>query len=105
MDTVEISRRLCELTQQAIIACHNDDWQLTRSLIDQRDRQLSVVLSKDTSDLSEKSKYALREALEKLASLNTELSQLTISSRDQLKNRKSELERNVKAINSYLDNA
>lgn len=105
MGIVEASKLLCELTQQAITACHNDDWNLTRSLIDQRDQQLAVVLSEDTSVLPEKSKYALREALEKLALLNTELSQLTIASRDQLNDRKSELEKNKKAINSYLDNA
>ena len=105
MNPVEKSRQLCELTQQAITACKNKDWQLTQALIDQRDQQLNEVLTQDTETLPEQGKYALRENLEQLALLNIRLSQLTTASRDQLGNEKFELERNAKAINSYLDNS
>ncbi len=105
MNPIEQSAQLCELTKKAIAACHDEDWHLAQSLVNQRDRQLDEVLSLKNGLLSGQDLANFRNNLENLSELNNELSQTTLISRNKLLDQQFELGKNVKAIKSYLDHS
>lgn len=96
---------ICLLSQQALSAAKDNDWQQTQSIINQRDKQLHEVVSQRLSELTEDMAEEARSQLESIAKLNEEITALSTSQRDKLLNKKSELNRSQKAINSYLNHS
>jgi len=89
----------------AINAARNGDWELSQSIITERDKKLSAVLNIDFSKLPADTQQQFRAQLEQLEELNTELAQLAIQFREEITHQKSSLNKSKSAINSYLDNA
>ncbi len=96
---------ICLLTQQALSAAKDNDWQQTQTIINQRDKQLHGVVSQKLSELTEDMAQKARFQLESIAEINEEITVLSTSQRDKLLDKKSKLEKNKKAINSYLDHS
>ena len=105
MDVLNDSIHFCEQTKAAIKAAHDDDWELSQSIINDRDKRLTKQLSIEFSLLPIETQQELRSHLETLEKLNTELVELAITSQKEIIDKKSAMFKNKSAINKYLDNA
>jgi hypothetical protein len=61
---------ICLLSQQALSAAKDNDWQQTQSIINQRDKKLHDVVSQRLSELTEDMAEEARSQLESIAKLN-----------------------------------
>jgi len=105
MDVLDHSLHFCEQTKTAINAARNGDWELSQSIINDRDQHLKKELSIDFSQLPDETQQKLYSNLKILEQLNTELVEFVMASKKDVTDQKSSLAKNKNAINQYLDNA
>jgi len=105
MDALNDTLHFCEQTKDAIKAARNGDWELSQSIINDRDKHLTKQLSMEFSHLSIEIQQKLRSNLEILEKLNTELIELATTSQKEIIDKKSAIIKSKSAINKYLDNA
>lgn len=105
MDVLEQTLVFCEQTEAAINAAHDENWELSQAIINDRDKLIKEKLSMDFSLLETEIQEKLRTNLETLNKLNSELIKLALTSKNEVMTQKSTLVKNKEKINTYLDNA
>lgn len=104
MNIIELANDACKLTQAAIQAAQDEDWEKSQSMILKRDQTLSE-LPDNFSSLAHDKQLELRVILESVDKLNSEFIIFVNSNREQLMKKKSDINKNMQAINNYLDHA